>query len=387
MLIVDGHVHITNRVYWEGIDPWVPQAQGFDFARARESGIGVVIENVAPYGFSSYNQTPKQTLRLVETFHRMVEANRHRMALALTADEASEVVASGRLAVFLGVEAGFDHEGDIDVLRAFHRLGVRAIQFSTQSCFNACADISDGGDIPHWGGLSPHGRKLLREMNRLGMLVDITHASRATMEQIIEASEAPVSATHLHCAAVSGGDGLDDGLIRKLAARGGLLGIHGAAARIGVAYRQWIGSNEAAFEARSERLNRMIRYRPATPRAADDANFGLFGRLIDQEFRAVHTEVFQAWSDDPEAQRHIPTPADWARHARHVIELVGPAHVGIGLDLFGSRSSVIPNASGYPALVEALGAIADPATVAQVAGGNWLDLLDRVQAHAGVSSP
>lgn len=382
MLIVDGHVHITNRVYWEGIDPWTPQAQGFDFARATQSGVGVVIENVAPYGFSSYNQTPKQTLRLIETFLRVVEANRHRMALALTADDARQIVASGRFAVFLSVEAGFDHEGDIDLLRAFYRLGVRAIQFSTQSCFNACADISDGGDIEHWGGLSPHGRELLYEMNRLGILVDITHASRATMEQIIEASSAPVAATHLHSFAVSGGDGLDDDLIKKLAGRGGVVGIHGAAARIGVAYRQWISKNEAAFKAKSESLNRMIRYRPTAPRFPDVSNYGLFGRLIDEEFRALHTEVFQEWSDDPEAERYIPGPSHWAEHVRHIIDLVGPAHVAIGLDLFGSRSSVIRNASGYPQLLEALNVIGEPATVALVAGENWLNLLDRVRTHA-----
>jgi len=382
MLIVDGHVHITNRVYWEGIDPWIPQAQGFDFARAAECGVGVVIENVAPYGFSTYNQTPRQTLRLIETFHRMVDANKHRMGLAVTADDAREIVASGRLAVFLGVEAGFDHEGDIDVLRAFYRLGVRAIQFSTQSCFNACGDINDGGDIEHWGGLSPHGRKLLHEMNRLGVLVDITHASRATMAQIVDASDAPVTASHLHCAAVSGGDGLDDDLIRKLAAKGGVIGIHGAAARIGVAYREWIGKNQDAFMARSDRLNRMIRYRPPVPRSADDSNFGMFGRLIDKEFRAIHAEVFQEWSDDPEAQRHIPGPAHWAEHVRHIVNLVGPAHVGIGLDLFGSRSSVIKNAGGYAELVKALDPIGDPAAVALIAGENWLNLLDQVQAQA-----
>lgn len=382
MLIVDGHVHITNRVYWEEIDPWIPQAQGFDYARAAQSGVGVVVENVAPYGFSSYNQTPRQTLRLIETFHRVVDANKHRMGLALSADHAREIVASGRLAVFLGVEAGFDHEGDIDVLRAFYRLGVRSIQFSTQSCFNACGDISDGGDIEHWGGLSPHGRKLLHEMNRLGVLVDITHASRATMEQIIEASDAPVTASHLHCAAVSGGDGLDDELIRKLAARGGMVGIHGAAARVGVAYREWISKNPDAFTAKAERLNRMVRYRPHAPRSADDSNYGMFGRLIDKEFRALHTDVFQEWTDDPEAQRHIPTPAQWAEHARHIIDLVGPSHVGIGLDLFGSRSSVIRNASGYPELLKALDSIADPTALALVAGENWLNLLDRVQGQA-----
>jgi hypothetical protein len=58
--IIDGHVHITNRAYWEGLDPWLPQGYGFDFSRAAQAGVNVIIENVAPYGFYNYNQTTRQ---------------------------------------------------------------------------------------------------------------------------------------------------------------------------------------------------------------------------------------------------------------------------------------------------------------------------------------
>src|SRR5438105_1186664 len=85
-LLMDGHVHITNRVYWEGIDPWKPQPIGpWDYARAREGRVNAVIENIAPYGYNTYNTTVKQTGRLIETFHRTLEANRDKMELALTA--------------------------------------------------------------------------------------------------------------------------------------------------------------------------------------------------------------------------------------------------------------------------------------------------------------
>jgi len=75
-------------VYWEGIDPWEPQSFGFDYARPPVSGVNVVIENVATYGCSKFNYSPKQTLRLVDTFHRTVERHNDRMALALTAVDA-----------------------------------------------------------------------------------------------------------------------------------------------------------------------------------------------------------------------------------------------------------------------------------------------------------
>src|SRR5262245_21648733 len=78
-ILMDGHVHITNRVYWEKIDPWKPQASGWDYARARAAGVNVVIENLGTYSYWGYNQTPKQVLRLIETFHRVADHNKDKM--------------------------------------------------------------------------------------------------------------------------------------------------------------------------------------------------------------------------------------------------------------------------------------------------------------------
>src|SRR5690242_14848872 len=81
-LLMDGHVHITNRVYWEGIDPWKAQEVGlFDYARAWEGGANVVIENLGSYGYEDYDGTVKQVGRLLETFHRTLEAHRDKMEL------------------------------------------------------------------------------------------------------------------------------------------------------------------------------------------------------------------------------------------------------------------------------------------------------------------
>ena len=175
-LLIDGHVHITNRVYWEGIDPWKPQPIGlWDYARARQGGVNVVIENVAPYGYNTYNATVKQTGRLIENFHRVMEANRDKMELALTAADVRRIVASGKLAVILGIESGFDQEGDLDILRLWYRLGLRLIQFSSQLT-NSYADSSIRGE-PKWSGINDRGRRLIAEMNRLGILIDIAHAT------------------------------------------------------------------------------------------------------------------------------------------------------------------------------------------------------------------
>jgi len=110
----------------------------------------------------------KQTQRLIEAVHRVAERHADTMAVALTAAEARRIVAGGRPAVFLGVESGFDHDGDPDVLRALYRLGLRVVQFSTQTCFNAFADSeADGAAV--WHGINSRGRELVAAMNRAGM--------------------------------------------------------------------------------------------------------------------------------------------------------------------------------------------------------------------------
>ena len=185
-MLMDGHVHITNRVYWEGIDPWKAQPVGdWDFARARQAGVNVVIENLAPYGYNTYNTTVKHAGRLIETFHRTLEANSDKMELALTSADVRRIVASGKMAVILGMEAGFDQEGDIDILHLWYRLGVRVIQFASQVT-TAYADSSVRGPAK-WSGINERGRRLIAEMNRLGILIDISHATEAAQRARLSA--------------------------------------------------------------------------------------------------------------------------------------------------------------------------------------------------------
>src|ERR1700759_1898506 len=86
-IVMDGHVHVVNRIYWEGIDPWTPQKQGWDYARARSAGINCIIDNIGPYGYWNYNYTPKQALRLIDTLLRFSEAHADKMAIALGPDD------------------------------------------------------------------------------------------------------------------------------------------------------------------------------------------------------------------------------------------------------------------------------------------------------------
>jgi membrane dipeptidase len=325
--------------------------------------------------------TPKHILRMFETFHRFAEGHQDRMALALTVEEARRIVDSGRMAVFLSCESGWDQEGDLDVLRALYRLGLRAVQFSSQSGFNAFSDVQSG--LPsggaHWGGINDRGRALIEEMNALGILIDITHASTNAQSQIVEASQAPVVASHVTAAAVSGAGGLSDDLIAKLAAKGGVMGIHGGSSSVGVRYKAWVAQNPQRAAQLSKAIGDMVQYRPSFGRTPDDSNYGDFIGRFDQESRERTQAVFVPYVDPPDAAAAVPTPDEWAQQVDHVIGLVGPEHVGIGLDMFGGRSGVPQDASGYPLLVEAIGRVTARKNVELITGENWLRVLEQVQ--------
>ena len=222
-IVVDGHVHITELEYHLGIDPWKKQETGlFDYARAKEGGLDVVVHAVYTIdGYNMYNYGVKQALRLIETFYRTLEANTDKMELALTAADVRRIVASGKMAAILAIEGNPDMEGDLDVLRMWHRLGIRMIQLTSHGSSNALIDAVS--DEPIWGGISPRGYAFIREMNRLGIIVDVSHSTEAAHLQAIEASSAPVADTH----GSFRGRGLPSSakVLQALAAKGGLLAL------------------------------------------------------------------------------------------------------------------------------------------------------------------
>jgi membrane dipeptidase len=373
-ILADGHVHITNRVYWEGIDPWKPQPVGqFDYARARAGGVNFVIENVAPYGYNTYNTTVKQAGRLIETFHRMVEAHRDRMELALGSADVRRIVASGKMAVLLSIEAGFDQEGDIDILRLWYRLGVRMIQFSSQVT-TAYADSSVRGGAK-WSGINEKGRRLIAEMNRLGMLIDISHATEAAQRQIIAASRAPVVASHVALRAIcSNPANLSDEVLRALIAKGGMIGIHSAAEQIGQRYYDWSRGKPSIPVNGVTREDILFGELPLLRSPNHD-----YGEYIDaldaQQGDRWRRFYSQPWHESPEGEALVPSLDDWVAHVSHAVAVGGPKSVAIGLDLTNARSTLKNfDASHYPDLVEALRKhnLATP----EILGENWLRALD-----------
>ena len=373
-IVVDGHVHITNRVFWEGIDPWQVQEAGlWDYARAKQGGLDVVVEQVyLEDPFNNYNYAVKQAVRLVETFHRVLEANPERMELALTAADVRRIVGSGKTAVILALEGGFDMEGDLDVLRLFHRLGVRLVQFTNHNTTNAFVDAGLSDQV--WGGITDHGRAVVQEMNRLGIMIDISHASDAAQLDIIEASAAPVVASHHGLRRFSDAPrSLSDDVLTAMAAKGGLVGIHTSAGFLSQEFLDWSSAQPSAPQ--TDWLQDLVR--------SPSGDYGKYIEALDAKMRENWTRDFDVgWRERQQptidAGGPLPTEEDWATHVDYAVNLVGEDYIGIGTDMLsGGRNIRDFDATGYPRFTEALVERGyAPSRVRKILGENWLRVLD-----------
>jgi membrane dipeptidase len=398
-IVVDGHVHITNRVYWEGIDPWEAQTTGlWDYARAKEGGLDVVIEQVYledPY--NNYNYAVKQAVRLVETFYRVLEANPERMELALSGADVRRIVAGGKTAVILALEGGFDMEGDLDVLRLFHRLGVRLVQFTNHNTTNAFVDA--GLDDQVWDGITDHGHAVVREMNRLGIMIDISHASDAAQLAIIEASAAPVVASHHGLRQFSDSPrALSDTVLTAMAAKGGLIGIHSSAGYLRQEFLDWQAAHPTATPALEEpACCSGIDWLPDLFRSPSQ-DYGQYIDALDTKMREGWNGVIPGlggydysvpWRElqqrTLDAGGPLPTEEDWATHVDYAVNLVGEDYIGIGTDMMSGGSNILDfDATSYPRLTEAL---ADRGyaheSIYKILGENWLRVLDAAKVSGG----
>ncbi|MBY0502303.1 MAG: dipeptidase [Bryobacteraceae bacterium] len=225
--VFDAHVHVVNRQFYQGGSLGDRQTTGqVDLPRMRESGLDALFFSLfVPEDYYPQRHETRQTLRLLAEAHRQLDLNRDRIGLARNASDIVKLNRQGRIAAVLDLEGGFDMDGDLGVLRMLYQLGLRSFQLPAHNYANSFAEsCCAAGPVK---GLTEQGRAVIREANRLGMVINIAHASEAAMEQAIETSADPVLSTH---------DGLkyfndiprtmSEGTLRKLAAKGGLIGFH-----------------------------------------------------------------------------------------------------------------------------------------------------------------
>ena len=224
--VMDGHVHLISRTLLQGTDIGKRAPDGHvDLPRLREGGVNAIFFTVyTPEPYYPARYEVKNTFRVVEEALDQIEKNKDQVALALNASDLERIAAAGKIGAFLDLEGAFDLDGDLRILRALYRLGLRSAQLTAHNYTNNFADSCC--DVPKWGGLNAHGREVILEMNRLGMVINVAHGSDETILQTVEQSEDPVIYTHggfRHFVDLT--RLISDEAARAIAAKGGVIGL------------------------------------------------------------------------------------------------------------------------------------------------------------------
>lgn len=315
--VFDAHVHMINRQFYLGGDIGQRVEDGqVDLPRAREGGVDAmffslfVTEDYYPARFET-----KQTLRLLDLALEQIERNRAVIGVARNAAEIRRQNREGRIAAVLDLEGGFDLDGDPAILRALHRLGLRSFQLPAHNWTNNFADSCCAE--PKWNGLNERGREVVREANRLGMVINISHASDATIEQTIELSRHPVVATHHGLRSFNDiPRTMPDHLLAKLAAKGGVIAFH-----IGNEFH-----NRPLFEYRTKRAGRVFWDTTEIARRPAPATIEDIDHKVAPKFPMVGI-------DAPEDLKF--RTDDWIAVVERAIEVAGEDHVALGSDFDG----------------------------------------------------
>ena len=324
-----------------------------DLPRLAEGGVGAQFWSVFVPSTLQGDSAVVATLEQVDGVHRMIGSYADRLALARTADEVEAATATGRLASLLGAEGGHSIGCSLGTLRLLHVLGVRYLTL-THNDNTPWADSAT--DVPVVGGLSEFGCEVVREMNRLGMMVDLSHVAATTMRTALETTDAPVIFSHSSALALCDTPrNVPDDVLAALPANGGVCMVTFVPEFVSPATAAWrVEAAAAAAEVGVE--------------ARDWEAFGRF------------TATWQREHPKPDA-----TVEQVVAHVEHVRDVAGIDHVGIGGDYDGTDTFPVglEDVSGYPRLVAALLERSwSDADVAKLVRGNTLRVMRDVEAVA-----
>jgi membrane dipeptidase len=294
------------------------------------------------------------------------------MELALSMSDVQRIVSSRKMAVILGLEAGWDLDGDLQVLRFLHRMGLRMAQFTTYTATSSYADSGSGPVV--WNGINDRGRAIVREMNRLGIVIDISHASEATQRHVIEASVAPVTDSHRGLRHFMNSPGtMSDETLQALAKKGGVIGLHSSGAQISPSYSQWLRGKEMPG-------NRPL---PSLTMASPREGYSDYIRDLDAMVKARWLERYdKPWREQVPDEAQGPSLDEWVTQVDYVINLVGEDHVAMGFDQSrGGGYFQDFDATRYPDVTAALVRKGYSASrIRKILGGNWMRLFSAVAA-------
>jgi membrane dipeptidase len=286
-----------------------------------------------------------------------------KVELAFTADDAARIAAKGKVIVYQSIENAYPLEGDLSLLATFQKLGVR-MTGAAHFLNNDFADSATDPKGPEWHGLSPLGKRLVAEANRLGMILDASHSSDDVFDQMLALSTTPIILSHSGCKAIyKNPRNIDDTRLKALAAKGGVIQMN--------AYGNYLADIVPNPE-RDAALKKLTAGRREGGSAAEVA-----------AFVQARTAIYARYPGS------VRTFDQFMAHLLHALKLVGPDHVGIGLDWDGGGGvQGLEDVSDLPRITEALlKAGYGEADLRKIWGGNVLRLLRAAEAGAERPAP
>ena len=297
------------------------------------------------------------------SIREMVAADPANFTLALEAKDAAKIAASGKRVVFMSIENAYPLGEDVSLLKTFYDMGVRVSGFA-HFAHNQFADSStDPSKKPRYGGLSPLGKELLKEMNRLGIVPDASHSSDQVLDDLLALSTSPVLLTHSGCKAVYDHPrNIDDEHLKALAAKGGVIQMN--------AYGVYLRASKPNPQ-RQEALKALFGQLREDAKLSPEKRAELLAKR--QEIDRLYPETDRATFDD------------FMAHMLHALKVAGPDHVGIGLDWDGGGGVVgLEDVVDLPRITAALlKAGYSEADVQKIWSGNVLRVLAAAEAAKG----
>jgi membrane dipeptidase len=362
--LIDGHNDIAEQLaenykrdisgLASGTDQRQPSPLMTDMARLHQGRVGGQFWSVYIDGTITGDAAIRETIEQIDIVKRMIAAYPNDLEQAYTAADVVRIHKAGKIASMMGVEGGRQIGGSLAALRAYYTLGARYMTLT----HNQTTEWADSAtDDPKYNGLSPFGLTVVHEMNRIGMLVDLSHVSPATMKAAIAASKAPVIFSHSSARAIGAHPrNVPDDVLVLLPANGGVVMANWVPNFLSDAVWNW-GADQSAEEARLKAVHR--------------------------EDSAAVKAGLKTW----EAAHPRPpvTVANVADHIEHIAKVAGYDHVGIGADLDGIPFTPdgLTGVQAYPLVfAELIRRGWSDANLAKLAGGNVLRVLRQAEQVA-----
>lgn len=359
-LVMDGHTHVMTRELLMGTDIGQRYPDGtVDLPRAKEGGVDAMFFSVyTPEHYYPGRFETKNTFRVVNLALDQIKKNHAVIELALTASDIERICKKGKIAAFLDLEGPYDMDGDINLLRALYRLGLRSMQLTAHNTTNAFIDSCN--DISRWGGINALGKDIIAEMNSLGMVINVAHASNDAIIQSAEASKHPVIYSHGgFYSIVPHPRCITDEAAKAVAAKGGVIGIHFGSLFNNPTYWAW---QKAPKE--------------TTPASVQSSTFKTIEEVDKELLKEVPLNFTGTIPD--EYWMHVD---QLAKVIDYGVNLVGEDHIAIGSDLDGGPElpREIKDISDFPQITMAMQRLGySDQRIKKILGLNWLRVIRRV---------